>query len=89
MDILIKEVRSKSKLSKKTRQFLMLIHHFLLVTHLVMIITHSFKTGFFGIEFWLTLIVNVLLLIDLEFWFEKFNSFFGILKKKPKEKSMD
>jgi hypothetical protein len=89
LSILIKQVNSKSKLSKKTRQFLMLIHHFLLATHLVMIIAHSFKTGFFGIEFWLTLIVNILLLIDLELWFEKLSSSFGILKKKPKKTSMD
>ena len=61
-----KKSNTASNIGKRTRSLLYFIHHALLTIHLIMILGHSFKTGFFGIEFWLTLIVNVLLLVDLD-----------------------
>jgi len=62
----MKKITSSYKFSSQIRSFLITIHHLLLAFHLILIIWHSFKTGIFGLEFWLTLIVNVLLLLDLE-----------------------
>ena len=62
----MKSKTSSYPLSSQVRTFLIFTHYLLLATHLVLIIFHSFKTGLFGLEFWLTLIVNILLLLDLE-----------------------
>lgn|GEM_PF-5539654 len=70
-DTLNREKTSTKNLRGKGHSYLIFIHHILLVVHLKLLIYHSLKTGNLGIEFWLTLIVNLLLLLDLDKMFTK------------------